>query len=79
MHKLEKIREQRGEGQLEFAKWLGISYNTYKKILAGYNTALTKKHIQQISVINFVNIHKRTGLYLEDLLPNHPILKLIKK
>ena len=78
MHKLEQIRRDKGMGAMEFANWLGISYNTYKTILEGENTALGRKQIMQIWVENFIQINKKTGLYLEDILPNNPIIKLIK-
>ena len=79
MHKLEILREEKDMSKPQFCNWLGISYNSYKKILDGYNIAKTKKDIQQMGVNVFIKINEKTGLGLDDLIPNHPLCKLIKK
>ena len=48
-------------------------------ILTGYTIAKNRKDIDLLNVAVFIKIRKKTGLYLNDILPNHPIVKLIKK
>ena len=71
-HPLELIKEARGDGLVEFCNWLGISHNTYKKII-NHNIGNT------IYVEPLIKINKKTGLDVSRLLPNNPINKLIKK
>ena len=79
MHKLEKIRAEKQMGVVAFCEWLAISHNTYNKILSGYGIAHDRKAINQMGVDVFIKIHKKTGLYLDELVPQHPLLKIIRK
>lgn len=71
-HPLELYREAKNMKMANFASWLGISLNTYKKIING-NVG------NSIYVDVFVKINEKTNLDLCDLVPNNPLCKLIKK
>ena len=79
MNALEDKRKKMGMSIEDFATWLGITFNTYQKVISGYVIAKNRKDIDLLNVAVFLKIQKKTGLYLNDILPNHPIVKLIKK
>jgi len=69
---LELVKEAKQMGLVEFCKWLGISHNTYKKIVNN-NVGNT------IYVDVFIKINKKTGLDICDIIPHNPLCELIKK
>ena len=80
MNKLEEIRRfDRRDTKEAFCKWLGISQNTYNKVLDGYTIAKNRKELNLVDVNIFLKINKKTNLFLEDYLPNHILLKIIRK
>jgi len=59
MNKLEEIRVYgRRETKESFCKWLGISQNTYNKVLDGYTIAKNRKELNLVDANVFLRLIK---------------------